>query len=195
MNYSWDFRGYCESCGLYRSKETPSGDNRERLVCESCGTIHYENPKVVAGCIPLLEDDDNPMYLLPDDPRRFYSILLGRRNTEPRKGFWTFPAGFMEMNESLEEAAARESMEEFGIELINLKINKIISSVESNQVHVIFTSWMDGNKFVLGNEISEARFFKIHEIPWDDLAFGVTYTALKNVLEPRSFYTEVWGKS
>src|SRR5476649_1742142 len=113
---------FCTNCGAPVALKVPPGDHLPRFVCMTCGTIHYQNPRLVLGCVPMWED----------------RILLCRRAIEPRRGYWTIPAGFMENNETLEAAAARESMEEA---LAAVQIGSLLAVVDvlhAHQVHLTF---------------------------------------------------------
>lgn len=136
-------------------KQIPDGDDRERLVCPDCGFIDYQNPKIVVGAVCTWQD----------------KILLCRRAIEPSVGKWTFPAGFMELNESVAEGAAREAWEEAGIKV---EIHDIIGVYEVPQVgHVMIMhrATMTSPDFSAGSESLEVALFDWEDIPWDELAF------------------------
>jgi len=157
---------YCSKCGAQVSLKVPHDDNRERWICDDCGVIHYQNPLIVVGCVP--EKDGR--------------ILLCKRAIEPRLGYWTVPAGFMEIGESLAEAAARETFEEACAEV---KIGHLFASVDvvdAGQVHVFFTATLDGN-FGAGTESLEVALFRKNEIPWENIAFRSGHYALRKYLE------------
>ncbi|MGB0733400.1 MAG: NUDIX hydrolase, partial [Pontibacterium sp.] len=109
---------FCGNCGAKTIQEIPTGDNRVRSVCHNCDTIHYENPKIIAGCLPVFED----------------KVLLCKRAIEPRLGFWTLPAGFMENGESTEEGAIRETLEEAACTVKVDKLYTMTSILHVNQV-------------------------------------------------------------
>lgn len=158
---------YCSACGEPVESKVPDGDNRLRDVCTSCGTVHYQNPKVVAGCVPEYEGQ----------------ILLCRRGIEPRRGFWTVPAGFMELGESLAEAALRETWEEA---LAKVDIGPMFAAVDvihAGQVHVFFRGTLPRPEFGVGAESIETRLFRPENIPWDELAFPSIRIALEQYLE------------
>jgi ADP-ribose pyrophosphatase YjhB (NUDIX family) len=155
---------YCQSCGSTVNICIPSGDNRERYVCISCGDIHYQNPKIVAGCLPVWED----------------KVLLCKRAIEPRRGYWTLPAGFMENEETLEQAAARESVEEANASLENLRLYTIISLPHISQVYMMFLADLNNTDFYPGVESLETELFSEEKIPWEDLAFKTIDTTLQN---------------
>lgn len=148
---------YCSECGAEVTLEIPSGDNRPRYICSQCETIHYSNPKIVAGCIPVWQD----------------KILLCKRAIEPRHGLWTLPAGFMENDESTVEAAMRETMEEAGANVEVRDLYTMISLVHINQVYMMFLADMTNTEFAPGEESLEVDLFGESEIPWDQIAFPV----------------------
>ena len=157
---------FCSKCGARVSLRTPLDDNRERAICDTCHTVHYQNPRIVVGCVP--EQDGK--------------ILLCTRAIEPRYGYWTLPAGFMELGESLAEGAARETLEEA---CADVKIGHLFASVDvvgAGQVHIFFTATFDGD-YAAGEESLEVALFNKDEIPWDDLAFESGRYALKKYLE------------
>ncbi len=145
------------------SKQVPAGDNRERLVCDGCGFVDYVNPKIVVGAVCTWED----------------RILLCRRAIEPRRGFWTVPAGFMEERESVEEGAAREAMEEAGADIEIGPLLGVWSVPRISQVHMMFVARMRSPRIEAGEESLEVRFFEWSEIPWADLAFPSVAAALR----------------
>lgn len=148
---------YCSECGAQVTLEIPSGDNRPRYTCRQCETIHYSNPKIVAGCLPVWKD----------------RILLCKRAIEPRHGLWTLPAGFMENDESTVEAAMRETMEEAGARVEVRDLYTMISLTHINQVYMMFLADMTDTDFTPGTESLEVELFSENEIPWDQLAFPV----------------------
>ena len=148
---------YCSECGAQVTLEIPSGDNRPRYICSQCETIHYSNPKIVAGCIPVWQD----------------KILLCKRAIEPRHGLWTLPAGFMENDESTIEAAMRETMEEAGARVEVRDLYTMISLVHINQVYMMFLADMKDTDFSPGEESLETELFAEEDIPWDEIAFPV----------------------
>jgi len=161
---------YCSECGAEVTLEIPQGDNRPRHICSNCETIHYSNPKIVAGCIPVWED----------------KILLCKRAIEPRLGLWTLPAGFMENNESTVEAALRETMEEAGAMVEVRDLYTMISLVHINQVYMMFLADMKDTKFAAGTESLEVDLFAEHEIPWDQIAFPVIEQTMRMFYADRS---------
>ena len=134
-----------------------------RLVCERCHTVHYENPKIVVGCIPEWED----------------RILLCKRAIEPQSGLWTFPAGFMEKDETLEEAAARETLEEAEAAVEISQLCAVMSIPHVNQVYVVFRGIMKNADCGAGTESLDAALFQRKHIPWSALAFRVIHDILE----------------
>jgi len=158
---------YCSVCGKPVSKKIPPGDNLLRFVCESCQTIHYHNPKIVAGCIPEWGDQ----------------ILLCRRAIEPRSGLWTFPAGFMEIGESTEQAAKRETEEEAHAQVEVTSLYAVLSLPHVGQVYMVFRGRMVTSEFRAGEESLDVRLFTRDAIPWDEIAFSVVKDALHRYVE------------
>ncbi len=161
---------FCSQCGAGLSTRIPPGDNLPRFVCDTCQTIHYQNPKIVAGCIPEWEG----------------KILLCRRAIEPRTGLWTIPAGFMEIGESTEQAAIRETQEEAHAEVERVSLYAVLSLPRISQVYVLFRGAMRAPEFKAGTESLEVRLFTPHDIPWDDLAFPVVHEALQRYVQDLS---------
>ena len=164
-----DAMNFCAQCGNPVTVKIPDGDSLPRAVCESCGTIHYENPRIVVGCIP----------------ESGAHILLCRRAIEPRYGFWTVPAGFMENNETLAEGAARETLEEALAEVEIGDLCAIMDVVRARQVHLFFRATLVGDAFGAGHESLETRLFLEDEIPWDEIAFPSVRFALETWFEDR----------
>ena len=153
---------YCSNCGTTVSLLIPEGDNRERFVCNQCQTIHYQNPKIVAGCIPEWDQ----------------KILLCRRAIEPQHGLWTLPAGFMENGESTEQGALRESWEEANARIEIDSLYSLFSIPHINQVYMFFRGALVDGSFSPGVESLECKLFQESEIPWDELAFPVVEETL-----------------
>ncbi len=146
-------------------RQVPDGDNRERDVCASCGHIDYQNPKVVVGAVVVSGS----------------SVLLCRRAIEPRRGFWTLPAGYMELGETLEEGAAREAMEEAEAAIAIDGILGVFSVARIGQVQVIFRARFadpDAPHHAAGEESLETALFEWDQIPWDEIAFPTVHWAL-----------------
>ena len=140
----------------------PAGDNRERLVCSSCGFVAYENPKVVVGSV------------VSEDGR----VLLCRRAIEPRAGYWTLPAGYLELNETTAEAARREAMEEAGADIELDGVLALFDMSRIGQVQIMYRARFAKPGIEAGEESQEVRMFAWDEIPWDDIAFPTVHWAL-----------------
>jgi len=150
---------FCSECGHAVALAIPEGDNRPRHVCSQCGTIHYQNPKNVIGTIPVWEHEGQ------------LQILLCRRAIEPRYGYWTLPAGFMENGETTGEAAARETEEEAGANIELGPLFALLNVAHVHQVHMFYLARLVDLDFHPGEESLEVQLFTESEIPWDDLAF------------------------
>lgn len=153
---------FCSHCGSDVSLRVPAGDSLPRYVCERCGTIHYQNPKIVAGCI--VEWDDQ--------------VLLCKRAIEPRYGLWTLPAGFMENGETTLEAAARETWEEAQAKVEELVLYGLFNLPHINQVYIMFRGQLVDGKAHPGTESLETGLFREEQIPWEQLAFPVVRESL-----------------
>lgn len=154
---------FCSTCGATVQLTIPEGDNRERFTCISCQEIHYQNPKIVTGCIPEWED----------------KILICKRAIEPRKGKWTLPAGFMENGETNKEGAARESQEEANMTVENMRLFCVYSIPHISQVYTFYRGTVKDGIASPGDESLETKFVTQDEIPWDQLAFPVVIETLK----------------
>jgi ADP-ribose pyrophosphatase YjhB (NUDIX family) len=161
---------YCSNCGAPLTLRIPEGDQLPRHVCDTCGTIHYRNPKLVVGCVPEHE-------------RR---ILLCRRAIEPRRGYWTVPAGFMENGETLQEAAARETREEACAAVEIGSLLAVVHVLHAEQVHVFFRAALPEARYAAGSESLEVGLFEAASIPWEEIAFPSTEFALRRYLEDRA---------
>ena len=159
---------YCSECGQAVAQQVPQGDNRERSVCPSCGVVHYVNPKIVVGCVP----------------ERDGRILLCKRAIEPRYGYWTVPAGFMELGESTAQGAARETLEEACAEVEIGHLFASVDVVDAGQVHMFYTARLLGD-FAAGEESLDVAMYSEAEIPWDDLAFHSGRYALQKYFEDK----------
>lgn len=159
---------FCSQCGSAQlEKIIPTGDDRIRIVCSNCQSIHYSNPIVVVGCIPTIED----------------KVLLCRRAIQPRYGKWTVPCGFMENGESVENGAMRETWEESRAKVELLNIQLVYSVVHVNQVYIVFRSKLNPVKYEAGPESLEVQLFDLSAIPWNELAFTSVEYALKTYSE------------
>lgn len=160
---------FCCTCGAPVILCVPTGDSLPRHVCGACGTIHYRNPKLVVGALPEWED----------------RILLCRRAIEPRRGFWTLPAGFMENLESVAAAAVRETVEEACARIELGDMFSLISVPHISQVHVIYRARLLDLDFSPGEESLEVALFREDEIPWDRIAFRTIATTLRHYFADR----------
>ena len=158
---------YCSRCGLELIHRIPENDDRPRFICTNCHITHYENPKMVVGTIPTWED----------------KILFCRRAIEPQNGKWTLPAGFLENGETVEEGARRETYEEAGANLGELKPYAVYNLTFISQVYLMFRAHLLEPEFNAGYESLEVRLFEKHEVPWDDLAFPVIQKALQHYFD------------
>ncbi len=166
---------FCTQCGGPAAVKTPPGDHHPRYVCTQCAHVLYENPKIVAGCVPEHEGQ----------------ILLCKRAIEPRLGYWTVPAGFMELGETISEAAARETREEACAEVELGSLLAIVNIMRAGQVHVFYRARMPEPKFAVGEESLDVRLVAIDDIPWGDIAFPSITIALRQYLEQRSAGTDL----
>ncbi|MEO7940534.1 MAG: NUDIX hydrolase [Burkholderiaceae bacterium] len=161
---------HCRNCGtavVYRIPD--DGDTRERAVCPLCHTIHYENPLNVVGTVPHLGD----------------KVLLCKRNIEPRKGKWTLPAGFMELEETTAEGAARETVEEAGALFEMEGLFSVLNVARVGQVHLFYTARLLSDHVDPGHETMEARLYTEAEIPWDEIAFRTVKETLEHYFADR----------
>lgn len=155
---------HCRDCGTAVAYRLPDdGDTRERAICTSCGTVHYVNPLIVVGTVPYIGE----------------RVLLCKRNIEPRLGLWTLPAGFMEMDETVAQGAARETDEEAGAQIEMGPFFSTMSVPRVGQVHVFYLARLLSEQFFPGYETMEARLFSEAEIPWDEIAFTTVRETLK----------------
>jgi ADP-ribose pyrophosphatase YjhB (NUDIX family) len=160
---------HCRACGTTVEHVVPPEDNRERAVCPACGTVHYQNPTNVVGTVPVWED----------------KVLLCRRNIEPRHGFWTLPAGFMELGETSAEGAVRETVEEAGAQIELLGLFTVLNVVHVGQVHLYYRAQMLSPALNPGPETIEAELFSESQIPWEHLAFRTVRKTLEHFFADR----------
>jgi len=158
---------FCSNCGSGVVWRIPEGDDSPRFVCESCNIIHYQNPKMVIGAIPSMDN----------------KILMCRRAIEPCVGRWTLPAGYLENNETIEECALRESIEEAWAKLDNLQPYALLNLPFINQVYFIYRADLVNNDFHAGAESLEVKLIHPQQIPWDELAFKVIRRVLEMYVE------------
>lgn len=160
---------FCSACGARVDLRIPEGDSLPRHVCNACGTIHYENPKIIVGCIPEWED----------------RILLCRRAIEPRRGLWTVPAGFMENGETTAQGAARETLEEANARVEILGLYALFNIPHISQVYLLFRARLLDLDFHAGAETLETRLFDERDIPWDEIAFITVRRTLNHYFADR----------
>jgi ADP-ribose pyrophosphatase YjhB (NUDIX family) len=161
---------FCSQCGKPLELRVPPGDHLPRHVCAYCGTIHYQNPKIIAGCVPDYQG----------------RILLCRRAIEPRLGYWTVPAGFMENRETVQQAAARESLEEARADVQIGSLLAIVHVLEARQVHIFFRATLPRAEFGISPESLEVGLFAEADIPWADIAFPSIEFALRQYFADRA---------
>ena len=154
---------YCSACGEKVSLVVPEGDNRQRYVCTDCETIHYENPKIVTGCIAEWQN----------------KVLLCKRAIEPKYGLWTLPAGFMENQETNLQGAARETEEEANAQVDNMKLFCVFSIAHINQVYTMYRGDLVAGQASPGIESLEVELVAEEDIPWQNMAFQVVSETLK----------------
>ena len=170
MNYRTPIK-FCKNCGtavVYRQPD--DGDTKNRAVCPACNTVHYENPLNVVGTVPVWDD----------------KVLLCKRNIEPRKGKWTLPAGFMELEETTAEGAARETVEEAGAQFEMQSLFSVLSVPRVGQVHLFYRATLTSDQFNPGFETMEAKLFAEADIPWDEIAFRTVKVTLEKYFSDRA---------
>ena len=160
---------YCPTCGATVSFRVPAGDSLPRHVCDTCGAIHYQNPRLVVGTLPIWEN----------------RVLLCRRAIEPRLGMWTLPAGFMENGETVAQAALRETREEANAHIDLGDMFTLISVPHISQVHVIYGATLTDLNFSAGEETLDVRLFSEYEVPWDEIAFRTIAMTLRHYFDDR----------
>ncbi|WGF87584.1 NUDIX hydrolase [Marinivivus vitaminiproducens] len=153
---------YCSACGHEVTRRVPDGDERVRFVCPSCGTVHYQNPKVVVGSVCRWQD----------------RVLLCRRAIEPRTGFWTIPAGYLELDESTEQGALREAWEEARARIRLTGLLAVYNVVRIGQVQMLYRAELLADDVAAGPESQEVELFSWDDIPWSDLAFPTVHWVL-----------------
>ena len=160
---------YCHQCGAPVELRIPPGDSLPRHVCPRCEAIHYQNPKLVVGCVAEWQG----------------KILLCRRAIEPRHGYWTLPAGFMENGESTVEAAQRETFEEACAQVKIDALFSLINIPHIDQVHLFYRGRMLDGDYAPGVESLETALFAEADIPWQEIAFRSVTHCLKSYLTDR----------
>ncbi len=158
---------FCSTCAHPVTLEVPPDDTLPRHVCRSCGTIHYQNPKLVICTLPTWEENGET------------KVLLCKRAIAPRHGYWTLPGGFMENKETTTEAAIRETNEEAGANFELLPLHSLINLPAFHQVHLFYRATLLNLEFDPGKESLEVRMFAESEIPWDQVAFATVTEALR----------------
>jgi ADP-ribose pyrophosphatase YjhB (NUDIX family) len=174
---------FCSDCGATLTVAVPPGDHLPRFVCPSCKAIHYQNPKLVTGCVAEWQGE----------------ILICKRAIEPRSGFWTLPAGFMENGETTEAAAARETAEEALATVADLVPFAMVNMPHVDQVHLMFRGVLTDGKHAPGRESLETALVPEQRIPWSEIAFPSVRFTLERYLEDRrqgrfGFHTTTWRK-
>jgi ADP-ribose pyrophosphatase YjhB (NUDIX family) len=160
---------FCSNCGGTVAHKIPAGDSLPRYVCDACNIVHYQNPRMIVGCIPVWED----------------RILLCKRAIEPRYGLWTLPAGFMENGETLDVGAARETLEEACARVEIGALYAVYNVPHVNQVYMLFLATLLDLDFKAGSETLETRLFREDELPWDQLAFATVRNTLTHYFSDR----------
>lgn len=161
---------FCSQCGHPVELRIPTGDDRERHICIQCETIHYQNPRVIVGCLPISGE----------------RILLCKRAIEPRLGFWTLPAGFLENGETTLAGAQRETWEEAHAQIANPMLYRIFDLPHINQIYMFYRGDLLDNRFGPGSESLEVDLFYAEDIPWQQLAFPVVVETLREYLADRA---------
>lgn len=154
---------FCSQCGNSVMLHVPPGDDRPRFICDVCATIHYQNPKMVVGAVPVMDG----------------KILLCKRAIEPRRDTWTIPAGWLENGETVAAGAGREAEEEAGAKIEDLQPYVLVDLPFIHQVYLIFRARLLNGDFHAGAESLEVKLFALEEIPWDNLAFTAVYETLR----------------
>ena len=160
---------FCSQCGHPVELRIPTGDDRERHVCVQCEMIHYQNPRVIVGCLPIAGE----------------RILLCKRAIEPRLGYWTLPAGFLENGETTLAGAQRETWEEAHAQVANPTLYRIFDLPGINQIYMFYRGDLIDSRFGAGTESLEVDLFHADEIPWQQLAFPVVIETLREFLADR----------
>ncbi len=160
---------YCSQCGASLVRRIPPDDTRVRDLCENCGAIHYQNPRMVVGTIPVWQDQ----------------VLLCKRAIEPRYGYWTLPAGFMELSETTAEGARRETREEAGLEIETGELFSVIDVPQADQTHIFFLAQVADPSLAPGHETLEAHWVAAADIPWSEIAFRTVAITLERFFADR----------
>lgn len=166
---------FCSACGKPVRFAVPEGDHKPRFVCDACNTIHYENPRIIVGCLPVSGN----------------KVLLCKRSNEPRKGYWTLPAGFLEKGETIEAGAMRETLEEANAEVVINRLLSVYSIPDFGQVYIFFLAELTNADFSPGVESEAVALFPESDIPWDELAFSSVRFTLKKYFDNGSLQQTV----
>jgi ADP-ribose pyrophosphatase YjhB (NUDIX family) len=174
---------FCSNCAAELVVAIPPGDHLPRFVCEKCGSIHYQNPRIVAGCVAEWQG----------------RLLLCKRAIEPRRGYWTLPAGFMENGETTEQAALRETAEEALAEAVDLAPFALVNVPHVDQVHFMFRARLKDGRHAPGPESLETALMGDQAIPWEEIAFPSVRFTLERYLEDRrrgafGFHATTWER-
>ncbi len=161
---------FCSHCAAPVEHIVPPHEDRPRFVCRDCGRIHYQNPRLVVGCIPVWQD----------------RLLLCLRDIEPRRGKWTLPAGYLENGETVKEGARRETLEETGAKVMQLEPYLLFDIVHIHQIYLMFRTQMAGPDYHRTRESAQVRLFSAGEIPWEDIAFPVIEKTLVRYIADRA---------
>ena len=161
---------FCSNCGSPVVKRVPPGDSLPRYLCDGCGSIHYQNPKLVVGALPEWQG----------------RLLLCRRAIEPRYGYWTLPAGFMENGETAGDAALRETLEEAGARIELASPFSMVSVPAVNQVHLFYRAHLLDLEFKPGAESIEVALFEEAAVPWAQIAFRTVGITLRHWFADRA---------
>lgn len=157
---------YCSDCGQQVTQKIPPDDNRLRFVCDVCDTVHYQNPRVVVGTLPVWQEQ----------------VLLCKRAIEPRLGCWTLPAGFLENGETSREGALRETLEEAAAQVENDALYRIYNIAHADQLHIFFRCNMVEPSYAPTAESTEVALFAFDDIPWGELAFPTVFAVLEDYI-------------
>ncbi|MDB6061193.1 MAG: hydrolase [Verrucomicrobiaceae bacterium] len=160
---------FCNQCGHLVEQLIPAGDDRMRYVCTQCHTIHYQNPRMIVGCLPVSGD----------------RVLLCRRAISPRHGFWTLPAGFLENGETTQQGAERETWEEAHAKVANSTLYRVFDLPHIDQIYMFYRADLVGESYGPGTESLEVELFREEDIPWQELAFPVVFEALREFFDDR----------
>lgn len=166
---------YCLQCGHQAEHKIPDGDNRPRIVCNHCGYIHYQNPTIICGMLAIHEN----------------KVLLCKRAIEPQYGLWTLPAGFMEIGETVEQGALRETLEEAEATANNLHLYCMYDIPTIGQVYMLYIANLHEGTFGAGIESLECALFSEEEIPWDKIAFDSSARTLRHYFADRKKYASL----